>query len=125
MHRVSIGKNFTAYHYLIGGDFGAENEKHSHPYRAEIELVGDGLDEHNYLVDIVQIEYHLNQFIQTYENQCLNDFPEFTNQNPSIELFSKILCNQLSRVIDASNIRKVIVRVWENDSAWASFEVEK
>jgi 6-pyruvoyltetrahydropterin/6-carboxytetrahydropterin synthase len=125
MYRVSIGKNFTAFHYLIGGDWGKENEKHSHPYRAEIELEGDSLDEHNYLVDIVQIESHLNEFIKPYENQCLNDFPEFTNQNPSIEFFSKILGNHMSRAIDAANIRKVTVRMWESESAWASFEVVK
>ncbi|MHC1785356.1 MAG: 6-pyruvoyl tetrahydropterin synthase family protein [Anaerolineaceae bacterium] len=125
MFRVSIGKNFTAYHYLIGGDWGVENERHSHPFRVEVELEGETLDEHNYLVDIVQIENNLNIAVNKYENKCLNDFPEFASQNPSIELFSKILCNIMNQAIDAANIRNVIVRLWESDSAWASYEVER
>lgn len=125
MYRVSIRKDFLAYHYLIGGDWGAENEKHSHPYRAEIELVGETLDQHNYLVDIVDIEKHLTEMIDHYEGKCLNDFPEFSNQNPSIELFSRILCKKMNQAIKEATIRKVIVRLWENESAWASYEVER
>jgi 6-pyruvoyltetrahydropterin/6-carboxytetrahydropterin synthase len=125
MYRVSIRKDFLAYHYLIGGDWGAENQKHSHPYRAEIELVGETLDLHNYLVDIVNIENHLVDTIAQYEGKCLNDFPEFLNQNPSLELFSRILCKKMNQAIKEANIRRVIVRLWENEAAWASYEVER
>ena len=56
MYRVAVRRDFIAQHYLIGGDWGAENQKHSHHYVLELELGGETLDQHNYLVDIVEIE---------------------------------------------------------------------
>ena len=69
MYRVCVHKSFTAQHYLIGGDWGAENQLHSHPYRLELELSGYDLDQHQYLVDIVAIEKALEDQIAVVKNQ--------------------------------------------------------
>ncbi len=125
MYRVAVRRGFIAQHYLIGGDWGPENEKHSHPYVLELELSGEVLDRHNYLVDIVEIERLLNAQIGYYRERTLNDLPEFQAINPSLELFARLLCEALARQIRAENIRTVCVRLWENESAWASFSVER
>jgi 6-pyruvoyltetrahydropterin/6-carboxytetrahydropterin synthase len=125
MYRVAVIRDFIAQHYLIGGDWGAENKLHSHPYRLELELSGDGLDDHNYLVDIVEIESLLDQKIAIYKDKTLNDFPVFANLNPSLEYFSQVLCQELSKGINARNIRRITVKLWENRIAWASFELER
>jgi 6-pyruvoyltetrahydropterin/6-carboxytetrahydropterin synthase len=125
MYTVAVQREFIAQHSLIGGDWGAENEKHSHHYRLELQLEGDRLDPHNYLVDIVDIERHLEELTARYRDQHLNDLPEFAGANPSIEFFSRLLCQELSDRILAPNIRLVRVRLWENEIAWAGYEIRR
>ncbi|HVP20483.1 MAG TPA: 6-carboxytetrahydropterin synthase [Anaerolineaceae bacterium] len=125
MYRVAVRRNFVAQHFLIGGDWGTENRKHSHHYMLELELAGEELDEHGYLVDIVDIEANLDWQVAYYRDLTLNELPEFTGLNPSIEHFSRILCQNLSKAIRASNICRIVVRLWENEIAWAAYELER
>jgi len=124
MFTVAVKRDFIAQHYLIGGDWGAENQLHSHHYQAEVQLEGSELDQHGYLVDIVDIENALDALIARYHDQALNDLPEFAGLNPSIEHFSRILCQALVAHIQAINLGAVTVKLWENEIAWASYRVE-
>jgi 6-pyruvoyltetrahydropterin/6-carboxytetrahydropterin synthase len=125
MYTVAVKRDFVAQHFLIGGDWGAENELHSHHYAVELRLEGTTLDEHGYLVDIVDIEEHLEAIVAYYRDHTLNDLPEFAGLNPSIEHFSRILCQTLEERIDAPNISALTVVIWENDIAWASFRFNR
>ncbi|HEY9088966.1 MAG TPA: 6-carboxytetrahydropterin synthase [Anaerolineaceae bacterium] len=125
MYRVAVRRAFVAQHYLIGGDWGAENQRHSHHYLLELELAGDALDQHNYLVDIVEIERQVEAACAHYRDQTLNDLAEFAGQNPSVELFSRRLADRFSAAIAAANIRAVTVRLWENEIAWAAYTLER
>jgi 6-pyruvoyltetrahydropterin/6-carboxytetrahydropterin synthase len=121
MYIVAVKRDFVAQHFLIGGDWGAENFKHSHHYVVEVQLEGDRLDQHGYLVDIVDIENHLNVLVAHYRDQTLNDLPEFASLNPSLEHFSRIVCQTLAGRIRAQTLTAVTVKLWENEIAWASF----
>ncbi|MGB8992319.1 MAG: 6-carboxytetrahydropterin synthase [Desulfobaccales bacterium] len=126
MHRytLAVTRDFVARHYLVGGDWGAENQLHSHPYRVEVRLEGGHLDEHGYLVDIVAVEAHLEELVAYFRDQTLNDLPEFAGLNPSIEHFARILCQEiLSRVKEP--LDAVRVQIWENDIAWAAYREER
>ena len=125
MYRVAVQRDFMAQHFLIGGDWGKENFLHSHHYQLELELSGQELDQHGYLVDIVQIEASLEQQVDYYRDKTLNDLAEFQGLNPSLEHFARILCVNLSHSLQAENIRWISVRLWENRIAWASFELER
>lgn len=125
MYRVAVKKDFIAQHYLIGGDWGGENQKHSHHYSLELELSGERLDQHGYLVDIVDINQHLDEMVVRYRDQTLNDCPEFAGLNPSIEQFARILCERLNAAIRAENLSGLAVRLWENEIAWAGYEMER
>jgi 6-pyruvoyltetrahydropterin/6-carboxytetrahydropterin synthase len=125
MYAVAVKRDFIAQHYLIGGDWGPENHKHTHHYQLELQLEGEILDQHGYLVDIVEIERVLEAQMAYYRGQTLNDLPEFAGLNPSIEHFARILCQALADLIQAANIKAVMVKLWENDIAWASFRQEK
>ena len=121
MYTVAVKREFVAQHFLICGDWGAENEKHSHHYVVELQLEGATLDEHGYLVDIVEIEGHLDEIADYYRDKTLNDLPEIAGLNPSIEHFSRIICQTLAERIQVSNLTALTVVVWENDIAWASY----
>ena len=121
MYTIAVKRDFIAQHYLIGGDWGPENELHAHHYQVELQIEGDSLDEHGYMVDIVDIERALGATANRYRNRTLNDLPEFGGLNPSIEHFSRILCQSLAEQVKAHNVRGVAVKIWENEIAWASF----
>jgi 6-pyruvoyltetrahydropterin/6-carboxytetrahydropterin synthase len=51
----------------------------------------------------------------------LNELPDFSGLNPSIEHFSRIICEALADRIKASNLNAMLVKIWENEIAWAAF----
>ena len=125
MYTLCVKRDFIARHYLIGGDWGAENFPNSHHYVLELQMSGRELDQHGYLVDIVDVQKHLDEIVNYYKEQMLNDKPEFKGLNPSIEHFARILAISLSEHIKADNLTGLKIVLWENDSAWAAYELER
>lgn len=124
MYTISVQRKFIAQHYLIGGEWGAENQLHSHHYTLELILEGDALDPHGYLVDIVEIEAALEEQAALYRDRTLNELPPFVGLNPSIEHFCRILCQAFSARIQAPNLSALTVKLWENEIAWAAYRSE-
>ncbi len=118
---IGLATAFVARHFLIGGDWGRENMEHSHYYRVEVELTGQGLDEHGYMVDFLDLEAQLEAVAAHYRDALLNDLPEFSGLNPSVEHLSRLFCQALSARIAAPNITGIGVRIWEKPGAWASY----
>lgn len=125
MYTLSVKRDFIARHFLIGGDWGSENFPNSHHYVLELQMSGGELDGHGYLVDIVEVETHLDELVNYYKEQMLNEKPEFDGLNPSIEQFARILATSLSERIKAGNISLLKVVLWENEYAWASYELKR
>jgi 6-pyruvoyltetrahydropterin/6-carboxytetrahydropterin synthase len=93
MYQLCLQRAFEARHYLIGGDWGAENEVHAHSYRLEWILEGAQLDAHGYLVDLVQVEAHL-ETVPPHAG-VLNE-TRVLRINLSLEHFCRILAQQLA-----------------------------
>jgi len=125
LYTVAVKRDFVARHFLFGGDWGPENTVHSHHYQVEVRLDGQSLDQHGYLVDIVDVEINLDWAVNVFKDNTLNDLSEFQGLNPSIENLSRIICTLLLERIDLVTITALTVRVWENDIAWASYRWEK
>lgn len=125
MYTLGVKRDFIARHFLIGGDWGPENFPNSHHYVLELQLEGEALDQHGYLVDIVDVEQHLDELVNYYKEQMLNEKPEFAGLNPSLEHFTRILATSLSERIRAENITAIKVVLWENESAWAAYELKR
>lgn len=125
MYTLGVRRDFIARHFLIGGDWGPENFPNSHHYILELQLEGKELDQHGYLVDIMDVEKHLDEIVDNYKEKMLNDKSEFSGLNPSIEHFARILATSLSERIKAKNISVLKVVLWENESAWAAYQVDR
>lgn len=125
MYSLGVRRDFIARHFLIGGDWGSENFPNSHHYVLELQLEGKELDRHGYLVDIVDVERHLDEIVSYYSEKMLNETPEFAGLNPSLEHFARILATSLSERINATNITGVRIVLWENELAWAAYRVER
>ena len=124
MYSLAVKRDFVAQHFLVGGDWGAENFKHSHHYKIEIILENNKLDQHGYLVDIVDVEKNLEYLVDYFKDKTLNDLPEFSGINPSIENFARIISEAFLAKIQTANLKAVTVKIWENDIAWTKFRKE-
>jgi 6-pyruvoyltetrahydropterin/6-carboxytetrahydropterin synthase len=121
MYSIAVTRDFIAHHYLIGGDWGSENQPHSHHYVAEVRIDGRKLDLHGYLVDIVAIETALDTVVAEFRNQMLNDKAEFAGLNPSIEHFSRIISEKILDAVQPPGEGSLRVKLWENQQCWAAF----
>lgn len=124
IYRVAIRRNFKAWHRLIGGDWGRENELHEHHYEVEVSLEGGRLDEHGYLVDITSIEASLDAVLAQIAETTLNNLPEFASLNPSIERLAEIFCRLVLADMAIPTLSAVSVKVFESESAWAECRQE-
>lgn len=119
---VGVIRDFIARHYLIGGDWGRENQLHAHHYRLEAVFSGDALDRHGYLVDIAVVDQHLDRLVGQFSDQVLNDLPELAGQNPSLERFARLLAESLARPFEGT-AAALTVKLWENDQAFATCDI--
>jgi 6-pyruvoyltetrahydropterin/6-carboxytetrahydropterin synthase len=123
-YAIGIATAFVARHFLIGGDWGGENVEHSHYYRVECALEGRALDAHGYMIDFVEFEGHVEAVTAHYRDALLNDLPEFSGLNPSVEHLARLFCEALSSRIAAPTITGIRIKVWEKEGVWASYSGE-
>jgi len=121
MYSVAVQRDFIANHFLTGGDWGPENEAHAHHYVVEVRVNGPQLDQHGYLVDICEIESVLEERVNRYRDQMLNQLAEFDGLNPSLEQFARIISDSILQKIQIPNMTSTTVKIWENDIAWAAY----
>lgn len=132
MYTVALRRDFVAQHYLVGGDWGRENDWHSHRYGVELRLEGDRLDGHGFLVDLVDVEARVAAQVERFSDRTLNDDSAFAGLNPSVEHFARILAEAIAGggdggpedALAAPNLVALTVTVWEDDRANASFRHE-
>ncbi len=125
MYTLAVRRDFIARHFLVGGDWGPENFPNSHHFVLELQLQANELDQHGYLVDIVDVSKQLDELIGRFSEKMLNEQPEFNGLNPSLEHFARILATGLDARLQAANICGLKVVLWENESAWASYDIER
>ncbi|MBX7234262.1 MAG: 6-carboxytetrahydropterin synthase [Caldilineales bacterium] len=125
MYTLSLQRDFIAQHYLIGGDWGAENQPHSHHYKIEVMIEGEELDSHGYLIDSVDFQAQLNDLVTAYADKTLNDLPGFEGLNPSLERFCRQLCEEMDEKLYAPAITAISVKLWENPTTWAAYDLER
>ena len=124
MYALSLQRRFAARHHLVGGDWGAENQPHTHNYVIELRLEAKQLDAHGYLVDLVEVQRHLDAFVARCQGTDLNTMPEFAGLNPSLEHFARIAAQALSVALPPARLSALTVRIWEHADAWASYRLE-
>ncbi len=121
MYQLAITRDFIAQHYLIGGDWGAENQKHSHHYRVEIMIESDQLDQHGYLIDIVDLDHAVENIVAGFQDKTLNELAPFADVNPSLERFAKIFFDALNKRLKLDH-HSATIKLWENDTDWAAYQ---
>jgi 6-pyruvoyltetrahydropterin/6-carboxytetrahydropterin synthase len=122
MYGVAVRKEFSAVHWLVGGDWGEENKPHRHDYAVEVLLRAGTLDGCGYVCDITLIERLMDGLIDRYRGGSLNELPEFAGLNPSIEHFSRIWWEAIAARLGDLGLASLRVTVGENAAAFAFYE---
>jgi len=121
MYRLGVRRKFSARHHLIGGDWGEENIEHTHNYQLELVLEKKELDHHGFLVDIVEVEHHLDEVTAAFQGQHLNTLSAFTGINPSIERLATVIHDIFAKRLESFQLESLAVTIWEDDIAWTSY----
>ena len=121
MYSLGLQREFSARHYLVGGDWGAENMEHSHRYRVELVLEAASLDGHGFLVDIVEAADHLDAVVAGFQDKTLNALGVFTGLNPSIERLATVMHDAFRERLAHFPLDAIAVTIWEDDIAWTSY----
>jgi len=121
MYRLGLRREFIARHYLVGGDWGAENIEHSHRYQVELVLEKKDLDRHGFLVDIVDVDSHMDAIAAGFQDTTLNALPAFEGVNPSIERLATVIHDLLRQRLAHFKLASLTVTIREDDIAWTSY----
>jgi 6-pyruvoyltetrahydropterin/6-carboxytetrahydropterin synthase len=121
MYSLGVRREFSARHYLVGGDWGDENIEHSHRYRMELVLEAMALDRHGFLVDIVEVEGHLEEITTLFRGKILNELAAFAGLNPSIERLATVIHAAFRDRLGHLPLAALAVTIWEDDIAWTSY----
>ena len=52
----------------------------------------------------------------------LNEQPGFADHNPSVERFARVVWERATDELDTDSFDDLVVRIWEDDDAWAAYE---
>ncbi|MFW6385516.1 MAG: 6-pyruvoyl trahydropterin synthase family protein [Halodesulfurarchaeum sp.] len=119
-YELTVRRSFVAQHFLTVPDAGPEGEVHSHEFLVEVQLAGPSLGSYGYLVDIDDVNEVLDDLEERYRETLLNDLPEFEGRNPSVEHFARLFGDRIEGKLTDPNPDRLVVRIWEDESAWAS-----
>ena len=121
MFEVTIEETFAAGHALRNYHGKCENV-HGHNYRCQVTLEGRELDSVGLLVDFVELKRAVHGVLDRLDHQWLNDFPPFTELNPSAENIAKFIYDQVCEALKTrTGVRVGLVKLWETDTASATY----
>jgi 6-pyruvoyl-tetrahydropterin synthase len=123
MYATGITTRLTVFH-AMRGDFGPEAHPHFHPYLVEWIIYTDQVDENGFATDISAMEEVLAGLTQELGGTFLNSLPFFRKEQTSLENLARYLHGELGnglRQRSVSRGREMEVRIWESESAWASY----
>jgi 6-pyruvoyltetrahydropterin/6-carboxytetrahydropterin synthase len=123
MFEISVDETFAAGHALRGYRGKCENP-HGHNYKVRVTLAGETLDAIGLLYDFKDLKAAMNQVIERFDHQFLNDIEPFRQQNPSAENMARYFYQEIGERLRESTggrVRIKRVKLWETDTTTATY----
>ncbi|MBC8162892.1 MAG: 6-carboxytetrahydropterin synthase [Roseiflexaceae bacterium] len=121
MYEIGVIGQFEASHALVG-DFGPATRIHGHTYRVEAIVRGARLRADGTLIDITVLQGALSALLGHMHYRDLNAVAGLEQINTTAENVADFIWEQLAPTLRGHNLSTLLVRVWENPSAWAARE---
>ena len=90
-------------------------QRREHDYLVEARVEGDVPDERGFLMDITLLEAALGALLHPWNGRLLNDMPEFTTMNPTLETVARVVALQLAGSLPRERLTALQVTLWESE----------
>lgn len=125
----TVFKDFTfaAAHAVRGHTRGCQN-LHGHNYRVRVYLSAHELDPLGMVLDFADLKAAVGEIAGPFDHAVINDLPPFDTINPTAELLSRYLYEEMDKrlgkgMLGDGRVTLQRVEVWENDSSCAIYEL--
>lgn len=120
MYELMIETKFAAAHQLRNYN-GKCERLHGHNWKVEVYVAAENLNDIGLAIDFKVLKDTTNELLAVLEHSFVNDVFPFTEINPSSENIAKWLYDGLSKKLNDGNLLVSSVRIWESDTASASY----
>ncbi len=121
MYELHIESEFAAAHFLRG--YAGRCERlHGHNWRVQAVLKARKLDKIGMAIDFREARKMLMKVVDNFDHRNLNDLPAFKKQNPTTENVSRVIYNELSKLLPRGVSVKSIT-TWESERCGATYSV--
>ena len=110
MYELTVETDFAAAHSLREYNGKCEN-LHGHNWKVQVVLSAAKLDALGMVMDFRDVKQGVNEILDEFDHQHLNELDEFKQQNPTTENIARVLHERLSARV-AQGIRVEKVTVW-------------
>lgn len=115
MYFVTVRKEFSADIQLTSSEPRGGGSIRHHNYILEVRVEGDATDDAGYLLDITRLENLLDGTLAGWEGRLLNELPEFSGENPTLESVARLTCSQLAKRFTTKRLNAIQVTLWESE----------
>ena len=121
MYRLKVTAAFEAAHRLPEYP-GKCHRLHGHNWRVEVTIAGSELDDQGMLADFKIVKKSLNDCLDHWDHQYLNELPDFQKVPPTAENMSRLVYEKLA-AMDIFNDRVKLEEtcVWESPNSCAIY----
>jgi len=120
MFTLCVKDSFSAAHRLE--DYhGKCEELHGHNFLVEALFEGNNLDKCGMAIDFKILKDYLKGILGGLDHKYVNDVPFFKKRASSSECLAMYVYGELKSKIGNGPVRLTEVRVWESETAWASY----
>ena len=120
MYKISATITFSSAHSLRGYEGACEN-LHGHNWVVKATLGTDKLDDIGIAYDFKLLKNNLNEIIDKFDHQFLNEVPPFDKINATSENLAKYIFDSLAKKVPEF-IKVVSVEVGESEKYAAIYE---
>lgn len=117
---ISVETHFSAAHLLKGyqGDCAG---LHGHNWNVEVFVRCAELNEIGIGIDFRDVKRAINELMESIDHTCLNDHPDFADENPTSESVARFIYRKLGAKLNSGTVNVSRVKVSETRSTGAYY----
>ena len=119
MYELEFEGHFASAHCLR--EYQGKCERlHGHNWRVKAVVQSERLNDIGMVMDFKDAKALLNEIVDEFDHDFLNELPRFKELNPTTENMARVICDELAaRLPEGVSVRSVTV--WESGSNGATY----